>query len=187
MENIKDVKDCTIDETDIDSNYSVEDISAKVEEEMNIKPKAATKTTSFYTMIAAVLAGVIVTFLVASGIVAADESDTVKAGLIVVLDGGIVYIIGKYIDGRSAVSAIKAETVGELALAEQRGTALSGSAVGRLEVGESVQPLAGFNILGSLPMVLNLAIMALGGSTKGKKGKVVKALKAALSALAELQ
>jgi hypothetical protein len=173
----------TLKETDIDLNYSAEEISGKVEEEMNMQPKAATKTSSFYVMIATILAGIIVTLLISSGIITEDQSETVKAGLTVVIGGGIAYIVGKYIDGRSKVSQIKAEAAMAMAIEEKRAARLN------QELSRSTpaqEPLSAFNVLATLPMVLNLALLALGNTTKGKKGKVVKAIKAVLAALNEL-
>jgi hypothetical protein len=99
-------------EDDVDSQHVTEDVSTEVEKEMETEPKPATRTTSFYTMIAFALAGIIVTFLIGKGWLPVDMHDQgvqVFAGMIGL---AIAWVSGKYIEGRSQVSAIKAQIAG---------------------------------------------------------------------------
>jgi hypothetical protein len=105
--------------SDIDSQYSAADVSAKVEAELETQPKSATKTTSFYVLIATVLAGVIVTTLISMGWIPAEMKDSSVATFGAVIAGAMAWVAGKFIEGRSAVSVVKAQAAATRELAAQ--------------------------------------------------------------------
>ncbi len=105
--------------TDIDFKYNADEVSLKVEAELETQPKAATKTTSFYVLIATVLAGVIVTTLISMGWIPDEMKDNSIATFGAVIAGAIAWVAGKFIDGRSAVSVVKAKAVATRELAAQ--------------------------------------------------------------------
>ena len=170
IDNDRDVDCSTLPATDIDATHNTTMLSSAVENSDIFTPKPATKTTSFYITIGAIVAGVLVTALVAAGWIPEEMRDGANSTLTYVIAGGIAWIVGKYIDGRTKVSAAKVAASAQLAAMDMQRAQFSSAVVGTI-----AQPAT---------ISISDAIVALGGdSAVGADAKAVTALRAVLDKL----
>src|ERR1051326_7356099 len=115
---------CEPNTNDPDLNYSTEAASSLVQNELeqnpDIQPKKAYQTTSFWTMVASSLAGLIVMVMVSKGIIVEgqrQEAINILQPLIMAIMG---WIIVTYIKGRNRVTEIKALTVSQIQVEKVR-------------------------------------------------------------------